>query len=185
MEQKEEITIKPLEEKFVGMVNKANEPFPVIGKILPRFLDGAWSYEEQLYDTKSETRFPDDQLQWKAYIDSEEKAVFLAFHEEECIGQIRLVKDWNRFAYIENIAVRTSFRKSGVGRMLLNVAETWAQDKSLIGLSLEAQNDNVIACRFYEKEGFVLGGADTMKQHANPNIDITLYWYKVFELKKR
>ena len=69
--------------------------------------------------------------------------------------------------------------------MLLKVAETWAQDKSLIGLSLEAQNDNVIACRFYEKEGFVLGGADTMKQHANPNIDITLYWYKVFELKKR
>ncbi|MDN7242163.1 GNAT family N-acetyltransferase [Planococcus sp. N028] len=180
MEQRETITIKPLEEKFIGIVNKANEPFPVIGKILPSFIKGAWLYEEQLYENKLETSFPDDQLKWKEYIDSEKKVMFLAFHAEECIGQIRLVKDWNRFAYIENIAVRRSFRKSGIGHLLLEVAETWAQDKSLIGLSLEAQNDNVIACRFYEKEGFVLGGADTLKQHANSNIDITLYWYKVF-----
>lgn len=180
MKETVEITIKPLEEKFIGIVNNANEPFPVIGKILPSFFEGAWSYEEQLYENKSETSFPDDQLEWEEYIDNEKKAVFLAFHEEECIGQIRLVKDWNRFAYIENIAVRKSFRKSGIGHLLLEVAETWAQDRSLIGLSLEAQNDNVIAGRFYEKEGFVLGGADTLKQQANPNIDITLYWYKVF-----
>lgn len=180
MKQKEGITIKPLEEKSIRIVNAANEPFPVIGKILPSFFKGAWSYEEQLYENKLETSFPDDQLNWKEYIGSEMKVVFLAFHAEECIGQIRLVKDWNRFAYIENIAVRKNFRKSGVGHLLLEVAKTWARDNSLIGLSLEAQNDNVIACRFYEKEGFVLGGADTLKQYANPNIDITLYWYKVF-----
>lgn len=180
MKKSEKITIKPLEEEFIGIVNGANEPFPVIGKILPSFLKGTWSYEEQLYEGKLETSFPDDQLNWEEYIDSEEKVVFLAFHTEECIGQIRLVKDWNGFAYIENIAVRKSFRKSGIGHLLLEAAETWAQGKSLIGLSLEAQNDNVIACRFYEKEGFELGGADTLKQHANPNIDITLYWYKVF-----
>lgn len=180
MKQTEEITIKPLEERFIGVVNKANKPFPVIGKILPSFSNGVWSYEEQLYESGWETVFPDDQLQWEEYIGSKEKVVFLAFHAEECIGQIRLVKDWNRFAYIENIAVCKSFRKSGIGRLLLEAAERWAQDKSLIGLSLEAQNDNVIACRFYEKEGFMLGGADTLKQHANPNIDITLYWYKIF-----
>lgn len=180
MKQREEITIKPLEEKFIEIVNKANEPFPVIGKIIPRFLNGAWSYEELLYENKLETIFPDDQLNWQEYINSEKKVVFLAFCEGECIGQIRLVKDWNRFAYIENIAVRKSLRKSGIGHLLLEAAAAWAHDKSLIGLSLEAQNDNVIACRFYEKEGFVLGGADTLKQHANPNIDITLYWYKVF-----
>lgn len=180
MEYPEGISIKPLEEKFVGLVNDANEPFPVIGKILPSFQNGEWSYEEQLYEKKLETSFPDDKLHWAEYIGSEKRAVFLAFHGEDCIGQIRLVKDWNRFAYIENIAVRQTFRKSGVGHMLLEAAETWAQDKSLVGLSLEAQNDNVIACRFYDKEGFVLGGADTLKQLANPNIDITLYWYKVF-----
>jgi ribosomal protein S18 acetylase RimI-like enzyme len=181
MKKNAEITIQPLMEQSIAIINDTNGPFPIIGKIFPSFSNGVWSYEEELYDTPTEIRFPDDKLDWSAYIDSSEKIVLLAFHEDACIGQIRLVKDWNRFAYIENIAVKKDFRKSGVGHLLLEAAETWAKEQSLIGLSLEAQNDNLIACRFYVKEGFVLGGVDTLKQSANSNIDLTLYWYKLFE----
>lgn len=180
MKKKLDIKIKLLENQFINIVNNTNESFPIIGKILPSFSNGIWSYEEELYNTPTEIRFPDDKLDWSAYIDSSEKIVLLAFHEDTCIGQIRLVKDWNRFAYIENIAVKKDFRKSGVGHLLLEAAETWAKEQSLIGLSLEAQNDNLIACRFYAKEGFVLGGVDTLKQSSNPHIDLTLYWYKIF-----
>ncbi|MCK2156043.1 MULTISPECIES: GNAT family N-acetyltransferase [Exiguobacterium] len=180
MDPFEKIIIQPLKDYLVTIVNTTNDFFPIIGKLIPNFSNGIWSYEEELYDTPSEIRFPDDKLDWSAYIDSSEKIVLLAFHEDTCIGQIRLVKDWNRFAYIENIAVKKDFRKSGVGHLLLEAAETWAKGQSLIGLSLEAQNDNLIACRFYVKEGFVLGGVDTLKQSANPNIDLTLYWYKIF-----
>ena len=180
MKPKVTIVIKPLINQFINIVNNANEPFSIIGKVLPEFYNGIWSYEEELYETPSEIRFPDDKLDWSAYIDSNEKVVLLAFHEDACIGQIRLVKDWNRFAYIENIAVKKDFRKSGVGHLLLEAAEAWAKEQSLIGLSLEAQNDNLIACRFYVKEGFVLGGVDTLKHSANAEIDITLYWYKLF-----
>lgn len=180
MKQKVTIVIKPLTNQFINIVNNANESFPIIGKIIPSFSNVVWSYKEELYDTSTEIRFPDDKLDWDTYIDSSEKIVLLAFHEDACIGQIRLVKDWNRFAYIENIAVKKGFRKSGVGHLLLEAAETWAKEQSLIGLSLEAQNDNLIACRFYAKEGFVLGGVDTLKQSANLQIDITLYWYKIF-----
>ena len=180
MHQFERIRIEPLKDKFITIVNVANEPFPIVGKVLPSLSNGVWSYEEELYETPTEIRFPDDKLDWSTYIDSSEKIVLLAFREDACVGQIRLVKDWNRFAYIENIAVKKNYRKSGVGHLLLEAAETWAKEQSLIGLSLEAQNDNLIACRFYAKEGFVLGGVDTLKQSANPNIDLTLYWYKIF-----
>lgn len=180
MKKNAEITIQPLMNQFINIVNNANESFPIIGKMLPSFSNGVWSYEEELYDTPSEIRFPDDKLDWSAYIDSNEKVVLLALHEDACIGQIRLVKDWNRFAYIENIAVKKDFRKIGVGHLLLEAAEAWAKEQSLIGLSLEAQNDNLIACRFYVKERFVLGGVDTLKHSANAEIDITLYWYKLF-----
>jgi len=180
MNESKVITIKPLKNQFIKFINETHDPFPIIGKILPSFSNGVWFYEEELYDTPSEIRFPDDKLDWSSYIDSNQKIVLLAFHEDTCIGQIRLVKDWNRFAYIENIAVKKSFRKSGVGHLLLEAAENWAKEQSLIGLSLEAQNDNLIACRFYAKEGFVLGGVDTLKQSANLQIDITLYWYKIF-----
>ena len=184
MKREKEVLIASLTNHFINIVNNANDSFPIIGKILPSFSNGVWSYEEELYDTPSEIRFPDDKLDWSAYIDSSEKIVLLAFHEDACIGQVRLVKDWNRFAYIENIAVKKDFRKSGVAHLLLEAAETWAKEQSLIGLSLEAQNDNLIACRFYVKEGFVLGGVDTLKQSANSNIDLTLYWYKLFEKTK-
>lgn len=180
MHEFERITIEPLKEQFITIVNAANEPFPIVGKVLPSLSNGVWSYKEELYCTSTEIRFPDDKLDWSAYIDSDQKIVLLAFHEDACIGQIRLVKDWNRFAYIENIAVKKDFRKSGVGHLLLEAAEAWAKEQSLIGLSLEAQNDNLIACRFYVKEGFVLGGVDTLKHSANAEIDITLYWYKLF-----
>jgi len=184
MDPFKKIIIQPLKKHLVTIVNTTNDSFPIIGKILPIFSNGVWSYEEELYETPSEIRFPDDKLDWSAYVDSNEKVVLLAFHEDAFIGQIRLVKDWNRFAYIENIAVKKDFRKSGVGHLLLEAAETWAKEQSLIGLSLEAQNDNLIACRFYVKEGFVLGGVDTLKQSANSNIDLTLYWYKLFEKNK-
>ena len=36
----------------------------------------------------------------------------------------------------------------------------WAKQKDLCGLMLETQNNNLLACRFYIKKGFVLGAVD-------------------------
>ncbi|WP_050995814.1 GNAT family N-acetyltransferase [Paenisporosarcina sp. TG20] len=180
MKNIEPIEILRFDEKHITEINNANEGFLIIGKIIPSFQEGEWVYEEELFERTSEMKFPDDHLNWSEYINKEDKVIFLAYQNKKCIGQIRLVKDWNKYAYIENIAVRKEFRKSGIGRMLLIVGEEWAKENSLIGMSLEAQNDNLIACRFYIKEEFVLGGVDTLKQFYNPNIDITLYWYKIF-----
>lgn len=175
------IQLNVLNESLINQVNDANDPFPIIGRIIPSYMNGEWTYVEELYDNRKEISFPDDQIDWQHYMERDNRIVYLAMDNDECVGQIRLVKDWNRFAYIENIAVRKTHRKLGIGRMLLVAAERWAKERDLTGLSLEAQNDNLIACRFYRKEGFQLGGVDTMKQHANPQIDLTLYWYKIFE----
>lgn len=107
--------------------------------------------------------------------------MFLAYMNNTCIGQIRIIKDWNRFCYIENIATKKEYRGNGIGKLLLNKAEEWAKQRKLIGMSLEAQDDNLGACRFYVKQGFILGGVDTLKQSYNPNIETTLYWYKLFK----
>lgn len=176
------IQIIALDEARIHIVNDANDPFPIIGRIMPSYMDGKWTYIEELLDEEvTEITFPDDQLDWKQYIEHDNRIVFLAMDADECVGQIRLVKDWNRFAYIENIAVRQTHRKRGIGKLLLETAEQWAKEKRLIGLSLEAQNDNLIACRFYRKEGFQLGGVDSIKQYANPQIELTLYWYKILK----
>lgn len=180
MKETKQLTIRPLSTESIPLVNDANDPFPIIGRIVPQFSGTTWSYTEERFETIIEIRFPDDRLDWATYIDNKDRIVLLAFSRTSCIGQIRLVRDWNRFAYIENIAVKQAFRKLGVGHQLLAAATKWAQQRELIGLSLEAQDDNLIACRFYAREGFVLGGVDSLKQSANSHIDLTLYWYKLF-----
>ncbi|WP_215112765.1 GNAT family N-acetyltransferase [Exiguobacterium sp. s63] len=174
------IQIVALHKSLIPQVNDANDPFPIIGRIIPSYLNGSWTYREELNKEISALKFPDDRLDWDHYIDQDDRVVYLAMDAGTCVGQIRLTTDWSRFAYIENIAVRQSYRKRGVGRMLLEMAECWAKEKQLIGLSLEAQNDNLIACRFYRNEGFQLGGVDSIKQYANPQIELTLYWYRIF-----
>ncbi|MEI2666827.1 GNAT family N-acetyltransferase [Rossellomorea sp. LJF3] len=174
------LSIFPLTYDLIEDIHKTNDSFKVFGKLVPSFQSGKWSFEEKLFDETKDIRFPDDKLDWSQYISSEDKALFLAYKNNECIGQIRVVKDWNRFCYIENIATKKEYRGSGVGALLLNKAEEWAKQRELIGMSLEAQDDNLGACRFYMKQGFILGGVDTLKQSYNPNIETTLYWYKLF-----
>lgn len=177
----EEIIICPLKDELIEDINKTNDSFKVFGKVVPRLESGKWSFEEELFGETKEIRFPADQLDWGLYIDREDKALLLAYKNSDCIGQIRIIKDSNRFCYIENIAMKKEFRGHGIGKLLLTKAEEWAKQRNLIGMSLEAQDDNLGACRFYVKQGFVLGGVDTMKQSYNSNIEATLYWYKLFK----
>ncbi|WP_336780992.1 GNAT family N-acetyltransferase [Paenibacillus illinoisensis] len=181
MDRESTIIISPLNYDLIEDINKTNDSFVIYGRVVPSLQSGRWSYTEELYDEARETRFPDDNLDWSQYINREEQALFLAYMNNTCIGQIRIIKDWNRLCYIENIATKKDYRGSGVGKLLLHKAEAWAKQRKLIGMSLEAQDDNLGACRFYVKQGFILGGADTLKQSYNPNIETTLYWYKLFK----
>lgn len=181
MGSESEVIISPLNHDLIADIPKTNDYFELYGRVVPSLQSGKWTYEEVLFDETREIRFPDDKLDWSEYINREDKALFLAYLNHTCIGQIRIIKDWNRFCYIENIAVKKDYRAGGVGKLLLNRAEEWAKQRELIGLSLEAQDDNLGACRFYVKQGFILGGVDTLKQSYNSNIDTTLYWYKLFK----
>lgn len=97
-------------------VNKAaNQPFPLIGRIKPSFQNGVWSYEEELQEPCRWKSYPADEMDYSVYFQREEKAGFLAYSPTECIGQILLRKDWNRYAFIEDICVCQTARGQGVG----------------------------------------------------------------------
>ena len=110
-------------------------------------------------------------------------ALFLAYSDAECIGQIVLRKDWNKYAFVEDICVSKSSRGQGVGTALIQKAIEWAKDKKLYGLALETQDNNLLACRFYSKCGFVIGAVNTMlyKNFQKPWSDATaIFWYLKF-----
>jgi len=125
---------------------------------------------------------PPEEIDQAAYLEGTEKTVFLAYLDGQVAGQILLHKHWNRYAYIQDIAVDQAFRRQGIGRALMDRAVSWAKKHALPGITLETQDINVGACRFYERYGFKLGGFDRYLYHAIPGVqdEIALYWYLIF-----
>jgi ribosomal protein S18 acetylase RimI-like enzyme len=103
--------------------------------------------------------------------------------DEQLAGQVILRKNWNHYAYLEDIAVDAGFRRLGVGRALLQHTVAWAKARQLAGIMLETQNNNAAACRLYESCGFKLAGFDRyLYKGLDPNTDeIALYWYLLFD----
>ena len=114
---------------------------------------------------------------YAAYIDNPDKTIYLAYSGSECIGQIVLRKDWNRYAFIEDICVAQSARGQGVGTGLIQKAVQWAEDSGMKGLALETQDNNLLACRFYAKCGFVIGAVNTMLYRNFDNEESAVFWY--------
>ena len=143
-------------------INKPNQPFDIVGKIIPVYIDEAWSFSECLYENPYEKSFPNDDEKWEKYIDNPDKIIFLFYDGDNCVGQVRLRKNWNGYALIEDIAVSKTHRKAGIGKQLMQKSFEWAKANDLCGIMLETQDNNLSACRFYKKLGFKIGAVDVM-----------------------
>ena len=76
-----------------------------------------------------------------------------------------------------DIRVHPDYRHQGVGQTLFRAAEAWARARTCRQIKVETQNINVPACRFYAKQGCVLGA---IHRHAYPDFptEVQLLWYK-------
>ena len=127
-------------------------------------------------------RYPAEAVDYGVYITDPERAVFLAYVNEDIAGQVRLRRHWNRFAYVEDLVVDSAFRRRGVGRALVERAVQWAKDQSLAGVMLETQNNNVAACRLYQQCGFEIGGFDRLLYRGLQAVadEVAVFWYLIF-----
>ena len=104
--------------------------------------------------------------------------VFLATVNGKPAGRIRMLAWWNRFAYVDDLAVNPEFRGRGIGRALLERGIQWARENNYPGVMLETQDDNVPACTLYQSCGFVLSGFDrSVYKAVKENPETALYWY--------
>ena len=163
-------------------LNKANQRFDIIGRLDIKFENGKWSYCEVLSDTVSRKQYPNyDGAAVEDYISSENRIAYLAYDGDNCVGQILIAKTWNNYAHIEDISIAEAHRGQGIGSKLIAKSELWAKANHLHGLSLECQDNNVLASRFYKKNGFTIGGVNTElysmlgKPYAS---ELAVFWYK-------
>jgi len=76
-----------------------------------------------------------------------------------------------------DIRIHPDYRRRGIGQALFRAAETWARARGCRQLKVESQNVNVAACRFYAKQGCVLGAIDRFAYADLPD-EVQLLWYK-------
>lgn len=128
-------------------------------------------------------KYPVEKIDYSLYLSRPDRTVFLAYCDQSIAGEIRLRRNWNFYAYIEEIVVDVDFRKRGIGRKLIQTGIQWAKNKNLPGVMLESQNNNVPACRLYQSCGFELGGFDRyLYRGIDPSTqEIALYWYIHFK----
>ncbi|MBG9917366.1 streptothricin acetyltransferase [Bacillus sonorensis] len=139
-----------------------NQTFMVIGRLIPKYEDNSWTYQEEIYEKPYESKYEENE-DFDEYIDSEDSVVFLYYVGETCLGHIKLhTIEEIKYASIDKLFVSNSHRGKGIGTALLNRAKEWAINKGTKGFMLETQDVNLLACRFYLKNGFVIGSVDNM-----------------------
>lgn len=176
------IAIRELSEQNLQVVNHFDDTFLVNSKIILRVDDGKISYS--VMDVPPyEKNYPYDEMDPRSFLNNPDQTVFLAYADDQPAGQIVVKKNWNGCAYIDDVLVDVHYRRRGIGRALIQRAIAWAAEKNLPGVMLETQDNNVAACRLYEKCGFILGGFDRfLYRGLHPAADETaLYWYYFIE----
>jgi ribosomal protein S18 acetylase RimI-like enzyme len=174
------MVIEEIKASNVKDVNKSDGEFVIDARIGIYVEDDVIRYE--VLKIPSTTKKYEEVAEYTTYADDPEKTVFLAYVDGQIAGQIVLRKNWNNYAYIEDIVVDVKFRRQGIGFELIEQARKWARERKLVGFMLETQNNNVSACKFYERCGFQLGGFDRYL-YSGINKDkeeVALYWYLFF-----
>jgi streptothricin acetyltransferase len=82
-------------------------------------------------------------------------------------------------AELWDIRVRDTARRQGVGHALLDQQRRWARLQGYRWLKAETQNVNVAACRFYQREGAVLGAINCFAYAGQPDVEheVELDWF--------
>jgi len=145
---------------MLSLLPRPQEPFEIIGRLVPVYDGHEWNVSEELLDEPREKLYPDDSFDPMTYIDNPDEAAFLAMLDNKCVGSLRVCKRWNGNAFIDDLAIDRAHRGKGAGTMLMDAAVNWGKERGLRGVSLETQDNNLRACRFYLKYGFKLGGID-------------------------
>ncbi|KAA0985461.1 GNAT family N-acetyltransferase [Pseudomonas sp. ANT_J28] len=106
--------------------------------------------------------FARDSTHWQPYIDGENQVTFLAEQAGRTIGFITVqvtqftspLMQPQRVGRVGSVCVDESIRGQGIGRALMQCAQTWAIEQNAVDLRLTVWAFNAPALRLYEELGY-------------------------------
>ena len=125
-------------------------------------------------------------LEWSRSFDMSNWGFFVARSEGLRLGGaivafhtpgVTMLENRRDLAVLWDIRVASDVRRQGIGAALFRAAEKWAIARGCRRLKIETQNTNVPACRFYVRQGCVLGAVHRFVYPDLPD-EVQLLWYK-------
>lgn len=155
------VEIKIIDADHKQDINIKNEPFLLFGRMVPSYINGQWTYDI-VHFGKGETcemRFPDENYD---YDKLSKTSIFIgAYDGSKCIGLAILQHAMMKYMYLYDLKVNMNYRGRQVGKMLIDKSKEVAVSQGYKGIYTQGQDNNLGACLFYLKNGFVIGGLDT------------------------
>lgn len=113
---------------------------------------------------------------------------FMAFDGDIPVGgitlasrteNVQMLDGRNDLCVLWDIRVHDAYKRQGIGKKLFDLGVQWAVETGLSQMKIECQNNNVPACKFYQKQGAVLSAINEYAYHQDPAIrgEIQLIWY--------
>ncbi|MGV8917188.1 MAG: GNAT family N-acetyltransferase [Pseudomonas sp.] len=176
------LSIRVADEWFEDYILNSEFTFTVIGYAQAQIGQPVAHWEIQAVEPYRKN-YGIDAQEFSHYREGADSTVLVAWLDERAVGHMVLSTHWNGFAHIDELAVDASARRNGVARSLLEVAQFWSRKRNLPGIMLETQNNNLAACKLYERCGYVVGGVDHLFYRAfDPDTrEVAIYWYLIFE----
>lgn len=172
-----EIIIRLIGKENAADINIKNEPFKLIGRMVPCYQNEKWSYSIVENEAIHWDLFPDENYEYEKM---EKDYVFIgAYDGSTCIGLAILHKQWHKHIYLYDLKVNSVYRGQHIGSKMIEASYKYAKEHGYRGLWTIGQDNNLAACLFYVNNGFRIGGLDTdvyigTKQEGKSDI----YFYK-------
>ena len=128
----------------------------------------------------------DKPLEWGQEFDISNWGIFIAYDRDIPIGGATLVYNTEGVNMLDNrkdmtvlwdIRVAPEYKSRGVGTQLFSYAKEWSVRHNCKQMKIETQNNNVLACKFYAKQGARLGQINEYAYYGEDDDEVMLIWY--------
>ena len=191
------IEIKEIDAKELRQYGRVPSRFEVASVFGVSQIDGGLGglklSEEKLDDpyVKDYDQYEGDKPgDWPTRFDVSKWGLFLASDDQRPVGaaavafnspKVNMLDGRTDLAVLWDIRVHPEYRRQGIGRNLFQRASEWAKAKRCHQLKIETQNVNVVACKFYARQGCRLGAISRYGYAHDPKVqhEVVLLWYLV------
>jgi ribosomal protein S18 acetylase RimI-like enzyme len=125
---------------------------------------------------------------WEKRWDISNWAFFMAFDGDRPVGgitvasrtkEVNLLYGRDDLASLWDIRVDDEYKHQGIGQVLFYMAVKWSREQGLVQMSIECQNNNIPAVKFYHKQGAVLSAINEYAYYNEPEYrhEAQFIWY--------